>query len=60
MKKSKITINDAYLFFVKKIIEDGVYTYKDENDWIIETLGNFAYINDPLNLKYSAKYQNYT
>ena len=60
MKKSKITINDAYLFFVKKIIEDGVYTYKDENDWIIDTLGNFAYINDPLNLKYSAKYQNYT
>jgi len=59
MKKNRITIADAYLYFCEKIINEGQYVYKDDGDYILETLGNFAVINDPLNLKYKVKYMNY-
>ena len=58
-KKNRITITDAYLFFCKKILNDGQYVYKDDGDYILETLGNFTVINDPADLKYKAKYENY-
>lgn len=57
--KSQISIMDAYVFFCKKILTEGVHIYKDDNDSILETLGNFAVINDPVNLKYKIKYQDY-
>lgn len=58
-KKSRITIADAYIYFCKNILNDGQYVYKDDGDYILETLGNFAVINDPLDLKYKIKYTNY-
>ena len=59
-KKNKITIIDVYTFFCKQILNDGQYVYKDDGDYILETLGNFAVINDPADLKYKVKYENYS
>ena len=58
-KKNRITITDAYTFFCKQILNNGEYVYKDDGDYILETLGNFAVINDPADLKYKVKYENY-
>ena len=58
-KKNRITIIDAYTFFCKQILNNGEYVYKDDGDYILETLGNFAVINDPADLKYKIKYENY-
>lgn len=55
-----LTINECYLEFVKKILNEGKETYKDSEHHLIENLGNFYYIEDPLNLKFKAKYQNMT
>lgn len=59
-KKNRITITDAYTFFCKQILNNGEYVYKDDGDYILETLGNFAVINDPADLKYKVKYENYS
>ena len=55
-----LSINQCYLDFVGKILKDGKETYKDSNHHLMENLGNFYIIDDPLNLKFVAKYQNYT
>ena len=55
-----LTINQCYLDFVDKILKTGKETYKDSNHHLLESLGNFYIIDDPLNLKFRAKYQNYT
>ena len=55
-----ITINQCYLNFVNKILKQGKETYKDSNHHLKESLGNFYIIDDPLDLKYKAKYQYYT
>ena len=55
-----LTINQCYLEFVKKILNEGKETYKDSEHHLFENLGNFYFIEDPLNLKFKAKYQNMT
>lgn len=55
-----LSINQCYLDFVNKILNEGKETYKDSNHHLKESLGNFYVIDDPLNLKYKAKYQNMT
>ena len=55
-----LSINQCYLNFVKKILTEGKETYKDSNHHLKESLGNFYIIDDPLNLKYRAKYQHMT
>ena len=55
-----LSINQCYLDFVDKILKTGKETYKDSNHHLVESLGNFYIIDDPLNLKFEAKYQNYT
>lgn len=55
-----LSINQCYIDFIKEIVNNGNETYKDSNHHLIENLGNFYYINDPLNLKYKAKYKNMT
>lgn len=55
-----LSINQCYLDFVKKILREGKETYKDSNHHLKESLGNYYYIDDPLNLKFRAKYQNVT
>ena len=55
-----LTINQCYLDFVDKILSKGSETYKDSNHHLVESLGNFYIIDDPFNLKFRAKYQNYT
>ena len=52
--------NQCYLDFVKKILKEGKETYKDSNHHLKESLGNFYIIDDPLNLKFAAKYQHMT
>lgn len=55
-----LSINQCYLDFVKKILKEGKETYKDSNHHLKESLGNFYIIDDPLNLKFVAKYQHMT
>ena len=55
-----LSINQCYLDFVNKILNEGKETYKDSNHHLKESLGNFYVIDDPLDLKYKAKYQNMT
>ena len=55
-----LSINQCYLDFVNKILTEGKETYKDSNHHLKESLGNFYVIDDPLDLKYKAKYQNMT
>ena len=55
-----LTINQCYLDFVDKVLSKGSETYKDSNHHLVESLGNFYVIDDPFNLKFRAKYQNYT
>ena len=55
-----LSINQCYLDFVKKILNQGKETYKDSNHHLKESLGNFYVIDDPLNLKFVAKYQHMT
>ena len=55
-----LSINQCYIDFVKDIVNNGKETYKDSNHHLIESLGNYYYIDDPLDLKYKAKYQNMT
>ncbi|WP_303247770.1 thymidylate synthase [uncultured Methanobrevibacter sp.] len=55
-----LTINQCYLDFVKEILNKGKETYKDSNHHLKESLGNYYFIEDPLNLKFKAKYQNLT
>ena len=55
-----LTINQCYLDFVDKVLSKGSETYKDSNHHLVESLGNFYIIDDPFNLKFRAKYQNYT
>jgi thymidylate synthase len=55
-----LNINQCYLDFVDKILKTGKETYKDSNHHLIESLGNFYIIDDPFDLKFRAKYQNYT
>ncbi len=55
-----LSINQCYLDFVNKILKEGKETYKDSNHHLLESLGNFYIIDDPLDLKFRAKYQNYT
>ena len=49
-----LSINQCYLDFVKKILNQGKETYKDSNHHLKESLGNFYVIDDPLNLKIPA------
>ena len=55
-----LSINRCYLDFVDKILKQGKETYKDSNHHLVESLGNFYIIDDPMDLKFRAKYQNYT
>ena len=55
-----LSINQCYLDFVDKILKTGKETYKDSNHHLLESLGNFYIIDDPMDLKFRAKYQNYT
>ena len=55
-----LSINQCYLDFVDKILKEGKETYKDSNHHLLESLGNFYVIDDPMDLKFRAKYQNYT
>ena len=55
-----LSINQCYLDFVEKILKSGKETYKDSNHHLLESLGNFYIIDDPLDLKFRAKYQHYT
>lgn len=55
-----LTINQCYLDYVKKILDRGKETYKDSNHHLKESLGNYYYIEDPLNLKFKLKYQHIT
>ncbi|WP_288267430.1 thymidylate synthase [uncultured Methanobrevibacter sp.] len=55
-----LSINQCYLDFVDKILKSGKETYKDSNHHLLESLGNFYIIDDPMDLKFRAKYQNYT
>lgn len=55
-----LTINECYKKFVQKIINEGCDVYKDDKDHIRECIGNYYYIDDPLNLKYSLRYKNFT
>lgn len=55
-----LSINKCYLDFVQKILREGKETYKDSNHHLKESLGNYYFIDDPLNLKFRAKYQNVT
>lgn len=55
-----LSINQCYLDFVEKILKEGKETYKDSNHHLKESLGNFYIIDDPLDLKFRAKYQHMT
>lgn len=55
-----LSINQCYLNFVREILTKGKETYKDSNHHLKESLGNYYHIDDPLNLKYKAKYQHMT
>lgn len=55
-----LSINQCYLDFVNKILKEGKETYKDSNHHLKESLGNYYLIDDPLNLKFRAKYQHMT
>lgn len=52
-----LTINQCYLNYVKRIVNQGKETYKDSNHHLQENIGNYYYIEDPLDLKFKAKYQ---
>lgn len=52
-----LTINECYKNFVKEILEDGKEAYKDNDSHILEKLGNYYHIEDPLGLKYKARYE---
>ena len=52
-----LTINECYKNFVKEILENGKEAYKDNEDHILEKLGNYYHIEDPLGLNYKATYQ---
>ena len=54
------TINQCYIEFVDKILKQGKETYKDSNHHLKEYLGNYYLIDDPLDLKFEAKYQHMT
>lgn len=55
-----LSITKCYIDFVNKILKQGKETYKDSNHHLVENLGNFYIIDDPLDLKFKAKYENYT
>ncbi len=55
-----LSINQCYLKFVDKILKQGKETYKDSNHHLVESLGNYYLIDDPLDLKFKAKYQHMT
>lgn len=55
-----LSITKCYIDFVNKILKQGKETYKDSNHHLVESLGNFYIIDDPLDLKFKAKYENYT
>ena len=55
-----LTIGQCYLDFVDKILKEGKETYKDSDHHLKESLGNYYYIDDPLDLKFRAKYQHMT
>lgn len=55
-----LSITKCYIEFVNKILKQGKETYKDSNHHLVESLGNFYIIDDPLDLKFKAKYQSYT
>ena len=50
------TINDCYINFIDKILTTGKETYKDHNHHLKECIGNHYYIDNPLGLKYTVKY----
>lgn len=49
------SINESYLDLCKHIIENGKTVFKDDAE-ILETLGNKIIIDNPLGLKYKARY----
>ena len=55
-----LSIGQCYLDFVDKILKEGKETYKDSDHHLKESLGNYYYIDDPLDLKFRAKYQHMT
>ena len=55
-----LSIGQCYLDFVNKILKEGKETYKDSDHHLKESLGNYYYIDDPLDLKFRAKYQHMT
>lgn len=55
-----LTINECYKNFVNEVLSNGRESYKDNDDHILEKLGNYYHIEDPLGLKYKAKYMNMT
>ena len=54
------SIGQCYLEFVNKILTEGKETYKDSDHHLKESLGNYYLIDDPLDLKFRAKYQHMT
>ena len=55
-----LSIGQCYIDFVNKILKEGKETYKDSDHHLKESLGNYYYIDDPLDLKFRAKYQHMT
>ena len=52
---------DSLIFAHARVnLKQGKETYKDSNHHLVESLGNFYIIDDPLDLKFRAKYQTYT
>ena len=50
------SINESYKDYVKKVVTEGHYTFKDGKQ-IIESLGNMIRIDNPLGYDHKAKYQ---
>ena len=55
-----LSIGQCYLEFVNTILKEGKETYKDSDHHLKENLGNYYLIDDPLDLKFRAKYQHMT
>ena len=50
-----LTIGQCYLDFVDKILKEGKETYKDSDHHLKESIGNYYYNYDQLDLKFMTK-----
>lgn len=55
-----VNIKDIYKQYLRDIIDYGEEVTKDNNHHLKERLGNYYRIEDPLDLKYTVKYKDYT